>query len=195
MYGLLTFILIGMKIGAHTICLPRFDPATYLKAVREHKVKKILVINSLFPNIYLLHYNMTVFQPTILHLVTPLMGLLASSSDYGPKEFENVHTIVGAAAPIGSALIQKLLQKAGKSILFQEGYGLTETSPGVTVLGRDSKKAKVGSCGTLIPSTLGKILTTDDGPKRNLGPNTRGEICLKGPQVINVNTVLRQAHT
>jgi len=110
---------------------------------------------------------------------------MAASPEYGPKEFEHLHTIVGGAAPIGSALIQKLIDKAGKYFFFQEVYGLTETSPGAIVLSADTQNTKVGSCGRLIPNTLGKIVSTS-GSKEPLGPNQRGELFLKGPQVIPI---------
>ena len=41
---------------------------------------------------------------------------------------------------------------------------------------------KIGSCGVLIANTKGKIVDIDTG--KALGPNQRGELCVKGPQVI-----------
>lgn len=124
----------------------------------------------------------SIYEPTILHLVPPLMNMLAASPEYGQKEFEKIHTIVGGAAPIGPALIEKLLQKAGKYFLFQEAYGLTELSPLATIISPDTKNSKVGSCGRLVASTLGKIVSTD-GSGKVLGRHERGELCIKGDQV------------
>ena len=56
---------------------------------------------------------------------------------------------------------------------------MTETSPLVTVTPENI--AKIGSCGVLLPNTEGKITDLDNGEA--LGPNKRGELCVKGPQV------------
>jgi len=42
-------------------------------------------------------------------------------------------------------------------------------------------KNKVGSCGSPIPSTTTKIIDADG---KTLGKNVRGEICIKGAQVM-----------
>jgi long-subunit acyl-CoA synthetase (AMP-forming) len=57
---------------------------------------------------------------------------------------------------------------------------MTETSPIVTVARKENYK--VGSCGVLVANTKGKIVDLDTG--KALGPNERGELCVKGPQVI-----------
>ena len=56
---------------------------------------------------------------------------------------------------------------------------MTETSPAVTVSPKENPK--IGSCGVLIANTQGKIVDLDTG--KALGPNERGELCVKGPQV------------
>ena len=56
---------------------------------------------------------------------------------------------------------------------------MTETSP--LVLVTPERIAKIGSCGVLLPNTEGKIVDLDTGDA--LGPNERGELCVKGPQV------------
>ena len=57
---------------------------------------------------------------------------------------------------------------------------MTETSPVVTLAHKDNYK--IGSCGVLVPNTKAKIVDLDTGMA--LGPNERGELCVKGPQVI-----------
>ncbi|MBB6340513.1 long-chain acyl-CoA synthetase [Pseudomonas fluvialis] len=61
-----------------------------------------------------------------------------------------------------------------------EGYGLTETAP-VVSLNPYGKGARLGSVGLPMPSTTFKIID-DDGVEQPLG--TRGELCIKGPQVM-----------
>ena len=62
---------------------------------------------------------------------------------------------------------------------FREGWGMTELSP-VGLSTRDDIMIS-GSCGVLIPNTEAKIVDVETG--NNLGPNERGELCIRGPQV------------
>ena len=59
-------------------------------------------------------------------------------------------------------------------------WGMTETSPVVTVSRKEN--GKIGSCGVLVANTKGKIADIATG--KSLGPHQRGELCVKGPQVI-----------
>ena len=65
----------------------------------------------------------------------------------------------------------------------RQGYGMTETSP-VTHATRSGANAdKVASVGQPVPNTEVKIVDTATGTA--VGPNQRGEICVRGPQVMN----------
>ncbi|WP_137818757.1 long-chain-fatty-acid--CoA ligase FadD2 [Pseudomonas sp. 2FG] len=61
-----------------------------------------------------------------------------------------------------------------------EGYGLTETSPTASVNPYGSK-ARLGTVGMPVPGTAFKVID-DDGHELALGE--RGELCVKGPQVM-----------
>jgi acyl-CoA synthetase (AMP-forming)/AMP-acid ligase II len=156
-YGFAAILILGLHHGASTICLPRFEPESFLKTIRE-------------------------FQPTTLHLVPPLVSFIANSPEFGAKELAGTDTILASAAPIGSSLVNRVLEKAGKYLFFQEGYGMTELSPVSHIMCPEAKNTKVGSCGTPISNTLTKIVHTETG--KTLGRNERGELCVKGRQVM-----------
>ncbi|WP_338660303.1 long-chain-fatty-acid--CoA ligase FadD2 [Pseudomonas bubulae] len=61
-----------------------------------------------------------------------------------------------------------------------EGYGLTETSP-VASANPYGPQARLGTVGMPVPGTLMKVIS-DDGNEVGLGE--RGELCVKGPQVM-----------
>ena len=61
-----------------------------------------------------------------------------------------------------------------------EGYGLTETSP-VASANPYGPQARLGTVGMPVPGTLMKVIS-DDGIELGLGE--RGELCVKGPQVM-----------
>ena len=75
-----------------------------------------------------------------------------------------------------------LFKKKAPNVKFREGWGMTETSPVVT-----STKDEIflpGSCGVLLPNTEAKIIDVTTG--ENLGPGMRGELCVRGPQVVQL---------
>jgi long-chain acyl-CoA synthetase len=82
----------------------------------------------------------------------------------------------------GSALVKDtaLRWQATTGCPVIEGYGLTETSP-VASLNLYGKSARLGSVGMPMPSTLFKIID-DEGVEQPIG--FRGELCIKGPQVM-----------
>jgi len=117
-----------------------------------------------------------------MHLVTPLISFIVNNPEITKKELEQISVITGGAASIGKTLINRLIEKAGKYIFFQEGYGMTEMSPLSHLLNPSTKNEKIGSCGTPIPSTWSKIIDIKTG--ESLPAHKNGEICVKGPQVM-----------
>jgi len=90
-------------------------------------------------------------QPTILHLFPAQLSEITNSSNYGISELESVDTVTCGGVPITPVLIDKLIEKAGIYIFFQEFHGMTELSPRSMGLRPESKNRKVGSKGTLWP--------------------------------------------
>jgi len=64
----------------------------------------------------------------------------------------------------------------------RQGYGMTETSPVTHSSPSDSAQIRLGSVGVCAPNTECKII--DLGTGISLGPNKKGEICVRGPQVM-----------
>ena len=121
-------------------------------------------------------------QPTLLHVVPTLAQLFIKHPALKMESFERLHTIFSAAAPLGMQTANNLLEKFNKSnLIIQEGYGLSEMSPGamLTPLNNDH----FGSCGRLISRTQAKVVDLETGGI-TLGPNQQGELYLSGPQVM-----------
>lgn len=59
--------------------------------------------------------------------------------------------------------------------------GMTELSPLSHFLNPSTRNTKAGSCGRCVPSTWSKVIDIKTG--ETLGPNCRGELLVKGPQV------------
>ena len=82
----------------------------------------------------------------------------------------------------GTALIKATAErwKAVTGCSIGEGYGLTETSP-VASTNPYGSQSRLGTVGIPVPGTAMKVID-DDGHELPLGE--RGELCIKGPQVM-----------
>lgn len=90
--------------------------------------------------------------------------------------FKNVRFAVSGAAPLTQEIKDRFEEKIGVPIL--EGYGLTETSPVVSVNTEELQKIK--SVGPAIPA-VSTIVLDEDG--KEVPRNKEGELCVKGPNV------------
>ncbi|WP_194787888.1 long-chain-fatty-acid--CoA ligase FadD2 [Pseudomonas sp. UFMG81] len=82
----------------------------------------------------------------------------------------------------GTALVKATAERweALTGCRIVEGYGLTETSP-VASTNPYGQLARLGTVGIPVPGTAFKVID-DDGVEQPLGE--RGELCIKGPQVM-----------
>ncbi len=82
----------------------------------------------------------------------------------------------------GTALVKATAERwqAMTGCTVVEGYGLTETSP-VASTNPYGDKARLGTVGVPVPGTVFKVID-DDGNEQPQGE--RGELCIKGPQVM-----------
>ncbi|KAK2580331.1 hypothetical protein KPH14_001229 [Odynerus spinipes] len=155
-YGL-TILLIGfLRMGAKLVCVPQFSVPEYMKILVNHK-------------------------PTLLYLVPPIVQMMAINEQITSRHVENVRLIVSGAAPIGEEFISIFRKRVTDSANFIQGYGLTETSPAISL----SKNAPSDSVGYIIPNTQIRIVKYEEnGVSRNVGANEMGEIYIRGPQVM-----------
>ncbi len=68
----------------------------------------------------------------------------------------------------------------GKGVPFQEGFGMTETAPGVSILDADHVKEKAGSIGRPVFHRLARIVDEND---RDVAAGEVGELVVRGPNV------------
>ena len=88
------------------------------------------------------------------------------------------------AAMMGSSIPLPLLrafQAAQPHIKVIQGYGLTETSPMITLVDPDQAEVKIGSIGRAVPGVEVKIVD-DKGKERDV--DEPGEIITRGPHVM-----------
>lgn len=92
-------------------------------------------------------------------------------------QLANIRWFISGGAPLPQVLAEGFHKKFGKPV--EEGYGLSEASPGVAV--NPAAKVKVGSIGPALPNVAVKILDEDD---QELQTGAVGELCVRGNNVM-----------
>ncbi len=153
-----TCVVIPLYLNLKVVIVANIMPASHwLSAMGTEKVTVILAV----PQIYSV-------------LSKEAQGFKRLYLQFWP--FKNVRFAVSGAAPLTQEIKDRFEQKIGVPIL--EGYGLTETSPVVSVNTEELQKIK--SVGPALPS-VSVIVLDDDG--KELPRNKEGELCIKGPNV------------
>ena len=109
--------------------------------------------------------------------VNTMFASLMNTPSFSKIDFSHLRVSIGGGMAVQPAVAKEWKQKTGRTIL--QGYGLTETSPVAICCRIDSDFD--GSIGLPVPSTDIAIVG-DDG--NHLGIGEIGEICIKGPQVM-----------
>ena len=154
-YGMTTCLNLGLTTGCKVVMLPRFELETVLKTINKEKP-------TLFPGV-----------PTIYVAINNAPGL----SKY---DISSIRVCISGAAPLPVEVQQQFEKNTGGKLV--EGYGLSETSP-VTHANPVYGKGKAGSIGLPVPDVDMKIVDLETG-KTELPIGEIGELCLKGPQVM-----------
>jgi acyl-CoA synthetase (AMP-forming)/AMP-acid ligase II len=167
-YGLVVIMNMGLYTGATIVMMPRFELDDFLRILQEHKV-------------------------TLAHIVPPIVLTMMKHPSVKEYDLSNLKTIFSGAAPLGESVSRSCTERFG--CLIKQGYGMTETSPVTHSTPYEKDKIKFGSVGTCIPNTTCKIIDMDTGAE--LGPNQKGEIWVRGPQVMKgyLNRPEATAHT
>ncbi|MGB3287790.1 MAG: AMP-binding protein [Burkholderiaceae bacterium] len=114
---------------------------------------------------------------TALTGVNTLFNALLNHADFPKLDFSSLRLTLGGGMAVQEVIAQRWLKVTGKPLA--QAYGLTETSPAVTINPLD-KRDFDGSIGLPVPSTEIAIRDSDG---HDLPQGEMGEICVRGPQV------------
>jgi long-chain acyl-CoA synthetase len=115
---------------------------------------------------------------TVFTGVNTLFSGLVAQPNIGEVDFSRLRATIGGGAAVLPTTSRKWKTLTGRDIL--EGYGLSETSP-ILTLNPMTAEGFSGTVGLPLPSTDIKLLGEDDQP---VPLGEAGEICAKGPQVM-----------
>ena len=114
---------------------------------------------------------------TQFFVVPPIVLGLAKSPLVDDHDLSSLRKVFCGAAPLGAELAEEAAARLDCAVV--QGYGMTEMSP-VSHCTRGFAN-KPGSSGVLIPNTQSRIVDPDGN---DLPANTKGELLVKGPQVM-----------
>lgn len=153
-FALTVNCLAMMKIGAHNVLIT--NPRDMPGFIKE-----------------LSKHKFTVFTG-----VNTLFNGLLNQEAFLKLDFSSLKIAVGGGMAVQKATAENWQRVTGTPLA--EGYGLTETSPVATCNPIDGTE-RIGTIGVPLPNTEIKVID-DDG--NELGTGEKGELCIKGPQVM-----------
>ena len=153
-FSLTANCLLMMKAGGCNILItnPRDIPG-FVKELRHHKFTMFTGVNTLF-------------------------NALMNHPDFTKIDFSRLWVALGGGMAVQKAVADRWKKMTGCTLI--EAYGLSETSPGVTINPLDLEDYN-GSIGLPIPSTE-VVLRGEDG--KEVPQGSPGELCVRGPQVM-----------
>ena len=154
-FGLTVCMLSSIRQGGKLILLPRFSIVECLKSIEKNK-------------------------PTFFPAVPSIFTAIIDYSQTHKYDLSSIKLCFSGGAPLPIKVKAEFEQITGCTIT--EGYGLSETSPVATTNPSD-KGNKPGSVGIPMPNTDIKIISLD-GKGLELTNGQKGEVCIKGPQVM-----------
>ncbi len=154
-YALTANMLFGVRAASEVILHARFDIEAVLADLTGKKV-------SVFPGVP------TMFTALINHPGVDKLDL------------RSLKHCGSGGAPLPLEVAQRFKQLTGCTL--NEGWGMTETSPTGTFTPVHGKR-KAGSCGLPVPGAVIRMLDLSD-PTRYVPLGERGEMCIKGPNVM-----------
>ena len=145
--------MVTVLIGAHNVLItnPR-DMKTFIKELQGKPFSMFIGLNTLF------------------------VGLMNQEA-FRRLDFSYLKTTVSGGMALQIDTAERWENLTGCRIC--EGYGMTETSPVVTI--NPLEKIKLGTIGMPVPSCELMIVDSEDNP---LPIGEIGELCVKGPQVM-----------
>lgn len=154
-YGSVLVLTQPFSVGCTAVILPRFDEKAALESIQNHKVTHAL-------------------------FVPPVFITLVHSKILSNYDISSLTSIVSAAAPLSSELIEAFKKRVPQAVITQ-AYGLTETSPLITAFTTAEAAGHDGHIGPLLPSWEARLVDLDGN---DVPIGERGELWVRGPCVM-----------
>jgi long-chain acyl-CoA synthetase len=155
LYHIYAFMLslVMTDMGHETVLIPNpRDIPGFVKELAKHNFTSFAGLNTLFV-------------------------ALCNNDEFKKLDFSHLKTTISGGMALTHSAADIWQGVTGCTI--QEGYGLTETSPVVSI--NPSDDIRIGTIGKVVAGTQVKVIGEDGA---DLGCDNEGELCVKGPQVM-----------
>ena len=146
---------LGIRFGAEIVLLPRFELKQVMETIQDKRI-------TFFPAV-----------PTIYTAIN-------HHKDLKRYDLSSIRFCISGGAPLPVEVMETFERNTGCVLV--EGYGVSEASPVACCNPRTGLRKK-GSIGLPFPGTTIEIVSLDER-KAVLPPGEKGEICIRGPQVM-----------
>jgi len=154
-YGMTIILSMALYRGAKIVTMPKFEMDDFLGLVQEHGIESA-------------------------YLVPPIILGLAKQPVVEQYDLSSLRYITSGAAPLPSSVATTCAERI--DCVVKQGYGMTEMSPVSHLMPRDHDKLNVESVGWAVPNTEFRIVEV--GSNDDVEPGERGELWVRGPQVM-----------
>lgn len=145
----------AIRKASSIIILPRFDLMATLKLIHSTK-------------------------PTVMPAVPTLFNAMLNEPKVDKFDLSSLKYCISGGAPLPISVKRGFEAVSGCTVV--EGYGLSEAAPVVTC-NPIAGPVREGSIGIPLPQTLVSLRALDD-PAQAVDVGEKGEVCVKGPQVM-----------
>jgi fatty-acyl-CoA synthase len=152
--GLNVTTLITWQKGGEVVLHRSFDPGACLDAISSHGI-------------------------TTMFAVPAMLLFMSQHPEFREADLTTLRLVLCGGAPVPEAVIKTY---NGVGVAINQGYGLTETAPLVSFLTPEFGLEKIGSAGKAPLFTEFRLMGGDGVVVGE--PRARGEVCVRGPNVM-----------
>jgi fatty-acyl-CoA synthase len=149
-------------VGASVVIMPRFDPERMASLIAEGAVTTTVVAPAMIP------------------------PLLEAAAGLDQKAFARFRRLTYGSSPMPRPVLLEAMERLGCE--FQQGYGLTEASPNLTVLSPadhvEALRRHLDRLGSVGRETTGVAVRVIDENDREVASGEPGEVVARGPNVM-----------
>ena len=154
-YGMTIILSMALYQGAMIVTMPKFEMEDFCALVEEHGIESA-------------------------YLVPPIILGLTKHPAVDAHDLSSLDYITSGAAPLGKDVAQACADRIGAIV--KQGYGMTEASPVTHLTPRDAEDLRPDTVGKAVPNTEFRIVDVSTG--EDLGTGERGEVWIRGPQIM-----------